>query len=176
MNNRRLPNLVSIEIIIYCKSAAIENRMPLNFYRKVLKDYFSLLLIIKSLKKTIMSFIKEFKTFAMSGNIVDLAVAVIIGGAFGSIVSSLVDDIITPLLLTPALQAAHVNDITSLSWGAVKYGNFLSSIIKFTIIAFVLFTIIKAMNAFKKKEEAKSEPEVSSTDQLLTEIRDALKK
>jgi large conductance mechanosensitive channel len=123
-----------------------------------------------------MSFIKEFKTFAMSGNIVDLAVAVIIGGAFGSIVSSLVDDIITPLLLTPALQAAHVNNITSLSWGAVKYGNFLSSIIKFTIIAFVLFAIIKAMNAFKKKEEAKSEPEVSSTDQLLTEIRDALKK
>jgi large conductance mechanosensitive channel len=123
-----------------------------------------------------MSFIKEFKTFAMSGNIVDLAVAVIIGGAFGSIVSSLVDDIITPLLLTPALQAAHVNDITSLSWGAVKYGNFLSSIIKFTIIAFVLFALIKTMNAFKKKEEAKSEPVVSSTDQLLTEIRDALKK
>lgn len=123
-----------------------------------------------------MSFIKEFKTFAMSGNIVDLAVAVIIGGAFGSIVSSLVDDIITPLLLTPALQAAHVNDITSLSWGAVKYGNFLSSIIKFTIIAFVLFALIKAMNAFKKKEEAKSEPVISSTEVLLTEIRDALKK
>ncbi len=123
-----------------------------------------------------MSFIKEFKTFAMSGNIVDLAVAVIIGGAFGSIVSSFVDDIITPLLLTPALQAAHVNDITSLSWGAVKYGNFLSSIIKFTIIAFVLFALIKAMNAFKKKEEAKSDPVISSTDQLLTEIRDALKK
>lgn len=123
-----------------------------------------------------MSFIKEFKTFAMSGNIVDLAVAVIIGGAFGSIVSSLVDDIITPLLLTPALKAAHVNDITSLSWGAVKYGNFLSSILKFTIIAFVLFALVKAMNAFKKKEEAKSEPGISSTDQLLTEIRDALKK
>ncbi len=123
-----------------------------------------------------MSFIKEFKTFATSGNIVDLAVAVIIGGAFGSIVSSLVDDIITPLLLTPALQAAHVNDITSLSWGAVKYGNFLSSVIKFTIIAFVLFALIKAMNALKKKEEAKSEPEVSSTEKLLTEIRDALKK
>jgi large conductance mechanosensitive channel len=123
-----------------------------------------------------MSFIKEFKTFAMSGNIVDLAVAVIIGGAFGSIVSSLVDDIITPLLLTPALQAAHVNDITSLSWGAVKYGNFLSSVIKFTIIAFVLFGLIKAMNAFKKKEESSSAPVISSTDKLLTEIRDALKK
>ena len=123
-----------------------------------------------------MSFIKEFKTFAMSGNIVDLAVAVIIGGAFGSIVSSLVDDIITPLLLTPALKAAHVNNITSLSWGAVKYGNFLSSIIKFTIIAFVLFALIKAMNAFKKKEESNSAPVISSTDQLLSEIRDALKK
>ena len=123
-----------------------------------------------------MSIIKEFKSFAMSGNILELAVAVIIGAAFGSIVSSLVDDIITPLLLTPALKAAHVNDITSLSWGAVKYGNFLSSVIKFTIIAFVLFALIKAMNGFKKKEEAKSEPAISSTDKLLTEIRDALKK
>jgi large conductance mechanosensitive channel len=112
----------------------------------------------------------------MSGNIVDLAVAVIIGGAFGSIVSSLVDDIITPLLLTPALKTAHVENIANLSWGAVKYGNFLSSIIKFTIIAFVLFALIKAMNALKKKEAEKSEPELSSTEILLTEIRDALKK
>jgi large conductance mechanosensitive channel len=123
-----------------------------------------------------MSIIKEFRSFAMSGNILELAVAVIIGAAFGSIVSSLVDDIITPLLLTPALKAAHVNDITNLSWGAVKYGNFLSSVIKFTIIAFVLFALIKAMNGLKKKEEAKSEPKISSTEILLTEIRDALKK
>lgn len=125
-----------------------------------------------------MSFLKEFKSFALKGNIVDLAVAVIIGGAFGSIVSSLVDDIVTPLLLAPALKAANVQDIASLSWGAVKYGNFLSSIIKFTLIALVLFSLIKALNAFKKKEETAPAPPVepTSTEKLLTEIRDALKK
>jgi large conductance mechanosensitive channel len=125
-----------------------------------------------------MGFFKEFKSFAMRGNIVDLAVAVIIGAAFGSIVSSLVDDIITPLLLTPALKAAGVEEIQKLHWGAVKYGSFLSSIIKFITIALVLFSIVKAMNAIKKKEEAKpaAPPEPSSTDKLLMEIRDALKK
>ncbi len=122
-----------------------------------------------------MGFIKEFKDFAMKGNIVDLAVAVIIGGAFGAIVSSMVDDIITPLLLAPALKAAGAADIEHLMWGAVKYGKFLSAVIKFIVIAFVLFSIIKAANAVSKKEEiAPTEP--SSTDKLLTEIRDALKK
>ena len=125
-----------------------------------------------------MSFLKEFKSFALKGNIVDLAVAVIIGGAFGSIVSSLVDDIVTPLLLAPALKAANVQDIANLSWGAVKYGNFLSSIIKFTLIALVLFSLIKALNAFKKKEEAAPAPpaEPTLTEKLLAEIRDSLKK
>lgn len=125
-----------------------------------------------------MSFIKEFKSFAMKGNIVDLAVAVIIGGAFGNIVSSLVDDMITPLLLTPALKAANVHEIANLTLGEVKYGNFLSAIIKFIMIAFVLFALIKTMNAFNKKaEEASPAPsEPSSTDKLLMEIRDALKK
>lgn len=122
-----------------------------------------------------MSFLKEFKSFAMKGNIVDLAVAVIIGGAFGNIISSLVDDMITPLLLTPALKAANVHEIANLTWGEVKYGNFLSSVIKFIMISFVLFSLIKAMNSFKKKEETKP-AEPSSTDKLLTEIRDALKK
>ncbi len=122
-----------------------------------------------------MGFLKEFKDFAMKGNIVDLAIAVIIGGAFGSIISSLVDDIITPLLLAPALKAAGASEIDKLAWGAVKYGNFLSAVIKFIVIALVLFSIIKAMNAFKKKEEA-APAAPSSTDKLLTEIRDALKK
>ncbi len=122
-----------------------------------------------------MSFFKEFKSFAMKGNIVDLAVAVIIGGAFGNIVSSLVDDMITPLLLSPALKAANVHEIANLTWGEIKYGNFLSSVIKFIMVALVLFSLIKTMNAFKKKEEeAPAGP--STTDQLLTEIRDALKK
>ena len=122
-----------------------------------------------------MGFIKEFKAFALKGNIVDLAVAVIIGGAFGAIVSSLVDDMITPILLTPALKAANVHEIASLSWGEIKYGNFLSAVIKFIMIAFVLFLLLKTMSKFQKKEEeAPAGP--SSTDKLLTEIRDALKK
>ena len=122
-----------------------------------------------------MGFIKEFKAFALKGNIVDLAVAVIIGGAFGAIVSSLVDDMITPILLTPALKAANVHEIASLSWGEIKYGNFLSAVIKFIMIAFVLFLLLKTMSKFQKKEEeAPTGP--SSTDKLLTEIRDALKK
>jgi large conductance mechanosensitive channel len=123
-----------------------------------------------------MGFFKEFKDFAMKGNVVDLAVAVVIGAAFGAIVASLVDDVITPLLLTPALKAIGATDIEQLTWGAVKYGKFLSAIIKFIVIAFVLFLIIKAMNATKKKEEAAPPPAPSSTDKLLMEIRDALKK
>ena len=122
-----------------------------------------------------MGFIKEFRDFVMKGNVVDLAVAVVIGTAFGGIVASLVDDVITPLLLTPALKAANVENLDKLTWGAVKYGNFIASIIKFVVIALVLFSIIKAMNAIiKKKEAAPAQP--SSTDKLLMEIRDTLKK
>lgn len=123
-----------------------------------------------------MGFVKEFRDFAMKGNIVDLAIAVIIGAAFGTIVSSLVDDIITPLLLTPALKAAGAENIAQLSWGAVKYGSFLSAVIKFVVIALVLFSIIKAMNSMKKKEEAAPPVAPSSTDLLLMQIRDALRK
>lgn len=122
-----------------------------------------------------MSFIKEFKEFISKGNVVDLAVAVVIGAAFGAIVSSLVDDVVTPLLLAPALKAANVDDLDKLVWGAVKYGKFLAAIIQFLVIALVLFSIIKAMNSMKKKEETPPEGP-SSTDALLIEIRDALKK
>ena len=121
-----------------------------------------------------MSFIKEFKAFIVKGNVVDLAIAVIIGAAFGAIVSSLVDNVITPLLLAPALNAMHVGNIADLKWGAVKYGSFLSAIIKFLVIALVLFSLIKAMNAMKKKEDAVA-PGPSTTDRLLMEIRDQLK-
>lgn len=122
-----------------------------------------------------MGFVKEFKDFVMKGNVVDLAVAVVIGAAFGAIITSLVEDVITPLLLTPALQAAHVENLDQLKWGAVKYGNFLSAILKFLVISLVLFLVIKAMNSvIKKKEAAPAGP--SSTDKLLMEIRDALKK
>lgn len=124
-----------------------------------------------------MGFIKEFKEFALKGNVVDLAIAVIIGAAFGAIVSSLVDDVITPLLLTPALKAANAEDLDKLAWGAVKYGKFLSAIIKFIIIALVLFLIIQGMNKMKRKKEAVSPapPEYSLQEKLLMEIRDSLK-
>ncbi|HRN91529.1 MAG TPA: large conductance mechanosensitive channel protein MscL [Ferruginibacter sp.] len=125
-----------------------------------------------------MGILKEFKAFALKGNVIDLAVAVIIGAAFGAIVSSLVDDVITPLILNPALKAANVDDLSKLTWGAVKYGNFLAAVLKFTVIAFVIFMLLKAANSVtKKKEEAPPAPaEPSSTDKLLMEIRDALKK
>lgn len=123
--------------------------------------------------------LKEFKAFAMRGNVVDLAVGVIIGAAFGAIVNSFINDVITPLLLKPALEAAHLSKLEDLTvFGAVKYGKFLSATINFIIVAFVLFLIIKAMNAAKKKEEAKPEPPAPTPADivLLTEIRDLLKK
>jgi large conductance mechanosensitive channel len=122
-----------------------------------------------------MGMLKEFKDFAMKGNVVDLAVAVIIGAAFGKIVSSLIDDVITPLLLKPVLDSAHLSNIADLKWGAVKYGNFLSAVITFILVALVLFLIIKAMNS-TKKQEAAAPAEPSSTDKLLMEIRDAVKR
>jgi large conductance mechanosensitive channel len=113
----------------------------------------------------------------MKGNVVDLAIAVIIGVAFGAIVNSLIADVITPLLLNPALEAAGVKDIAGLTWGAVKYGNFLSAIISFLVIAVVLFLLIKGFNATKKKEvEAPAAPAAPPAQEvLLAEIRDLLK-
>jgi large conductance mechanosensitive channel len=124
--------------------------------------------------------LKEFKAFAMRGNVVDLAVGVIIGGAFGKIVGSFIEDVITPLLLKPALDAANLSQLSELTvFGTVKYGNFLSSVINFIIVAFVLFLIIKGMNATKKKEEGlppSAPPPPPADIILLTEIRDLLKK
>lgn len=122
--------------------------------------------------------LKEFKAFAMRGNVIDLAIGVIIGGAFGAIVTSLINDVITPLMLKPALDAAHLSKLEDLTvFGAVKYGKFLGATINFIIIAFVLFLIVKGVNAAKKKDEAKpAAPAPPPADiQLLTEIRDLLK-
>lgn len=123
--------------------------------------------------------LKEFKEFIMRGNVVDLAVGVIIGGAFGAIVTSLVADVITPLILNPALEAAGAKDIAELKWGSVAYGKFLASLISFLVIAFVLFLILKGVNkAMKKKkaDETPAPPAGPTQEQLLTEIRDLLKK
>ena len=124
-----------------------------------------------------MGFLKEFKEFAVKGNVVDLAIGVIIGGAFGAIVSSLVSDVITPLLLTPALKAANVDKLDALIWNGVAYGKFLAAVINFLFIAFVLFMLVKGINKMnkKKKEEAPAAPAGPTQEELLAEIRDLLK-
>lgn len=112
----------------------------------------------------------------MRGNVLDLAVAVVVGGAFKDVVTSLTDSVITPLLLAPALKMANLQDIDKLAWGTVKYGTFLSNILKFLIIAFILFLLVKAFKTFERKKEEAPPAGPSSTDQLLMEIRDELKK
>ncbi|MGZ5273581.1 MAG: large conductance mechanosensitive channel protein MscL [Kaistella sp.] len=121
-----------------------------------------------------MGFVREFKEFAIKGNVVDLALAVIIGGAFGKIVSSFVEDVITPLLLNPALKAAGAENISKLAWNGVTYGNFLAAVINFICIALVLFIMIKGINKINKPVEvAPAGP--SNEEILLAEIRDLLK-
>lgn len=143
-----------------------------------------------------MSFIKEFKEFAIRGNLIDTAVAFVMGAAFGKIVSAFVDGMVMPLVgmftggvdfsqlkwvLKPEVVAgedAAGNTIASVAEVSVKYGAFLTYIIDFIIVALVVFLVIKAINKIKKKEtEAPAAPvEPSSTDKLLMEIRDSLKK
>lgn len=142
-----------------------------------------------------MGFIKEFKEFALKGNVMDLAVGVIIGGAFGKIVSSLVNDIIMPVVgqimggydfkalkhvFTPAVaevkDAAGTVVTPAVAEVALNYGMFIQNIIDFFIIALCIFLLIKGMNSMKKPEEAPAPEGPSSTDALLMEIRDALKK
>ena len=123
-----------------------------------------------------MGFAKEFKTFVIRGNVVDLAIGVIIGAAFSKIINSLIDDVITPLLLKPILERANLTELDKLRvFGTVRIGVFLSACINFLIVALILFLIIRALNRFNKKEDPiPTGP--SSTDKLLMEIRDELKK
>jgi large conductance mechanosensitive channel len=139
----------------------------------------------------IMSIIKEFKQFAMRGNVLDMAVGIIIGGAFGKIVSSFVADVIMPPIgallggvdfsnLKIIIKHAVLNDAGAIAKPAVtlNYGLFINTVIDFIIIAFAIFMMIKAMNNLKKKEEAAPAPPPapSNEEKLLTEIRDLLKK
>lgn len=119
--------------------------------------------------------LKEFKSFIMRGNVVDLAIGVIIGVAFGGIVNSLVADIVTPIILQPALEAAGAADIAEWKPGGMLLGKFIASVISFLMIAFILFLIVKGLNAAVKKEEA-APPPTPADILLLTEIRDLLKK
>jgi len=125
-------------------------------------------------KEVKLSFVREFKEFAMRGNVVDLAVAVIIGTAFGKIIASMVDGIIMPLigLLLGGVNIANKSFV--LGDAMVKWGAFLQTIIDFTIIAFAIFLAIKFINLLKKKEEEEV-PKLSMEEVLLMEIRDLLK-
>lgn len=132
-----------------------------------------------------MSFLNEFKSFAMRGNVVDMAVGIIIGGAFGKIVSSFVADVMMPplgLLIGGADFSDLAITLSALTDGApgvvIAYGKFIQTIVDFIIIAFAIFLVIKGMNSLKKEEEAApSEPaEAPRQEVLLTEIRDLLKR
>ena len=112
------------------------------------------------------SFMNDFRDFLLRGNVVDLAVAVVIGGAFGAVITSFIDDIITPLLLSPALKAANVEDIAALSANGVKYGLFLSTVINFVVIALILFVIIRSFERMKRTEEVDAGP---TTDEKLND-------
>ena len=125
----------------------------------------------------------EFKDFAMKGNVIDLAVGIVIGGAFGKIVTSIVGDIIMPglSLLTGKVNLAGlkyvvIDKTATLDEVAVKYGAFLQSVVDFLIIAFCIFMVIKFLNVFKKKEETKEVVKATPKEEvLLSEIRDLLK-
>ncbi|OOF40093.1 large-conductance mechanosensitive channel MscL [Rodentibacter rarus] len=129
-----------------------------------------------------MSFIKEFREFAMRGNVVDMAVGVIIGGAFGKIVSSLVGDVVMPVLgvLTGGVDFKDLKFILEPANGdtpavTLNYGMFIQNVFDFVIIAFAIFLMVKGINKLKKPvEKAVAEP--SNEEKLLTEIRDLLKK
>ncbi|MCU0404096.1 MAG: large-conductance mechanosensitive channel protein MscL [Chitinophagaceae bacterium] len=142
-----------------------------------------------------MSWIKEFKDFASKGNLVDVAVAFVMGAAFGKVISSLTDGIVSPLisLITGGVdfskkqlvlrKASQVFDesgtvVSEVAEVTVKYGAFLTAAIDFLIVAWVMFLLVKAINKLKRKQEEApaAPPEPSSTDKLLMEIRDALTK
>lgn len=123
-----------------------------------------------------MKFFDEFKEFAIKGNVIDLAIGVVIGAAFSKIVTSLVEDIITPAILTPALKAINAEDLASLviPGTAIKYGNFLAATISFIIVTLSLFLIVKGVNRIQK-DTLKDDDDTITQEGLLTEIRDILK-
>jgi large conductance mechanosensitive channel len=131
-----------------------------------------------------MSMVKEFKEFAMRGNVVDMAVGIVIGAAFGKIVASFVNDVIMPPI-GMLLGGVDFSDLMITLKGAVgdapavvlKYGAFVNTVLDFLIVAFAIFMVIKGMNALKKKEEAAppAPPKPTKEEVLLTEIRDVLK-
>ncbi len=125
-----------------------------------------------------MSFFSEFKAFAMKGNVIDLAVGIVIGAAFGKIVSSLVDAILMPIVGILIGGFDFKSLAVTVGSAEIKYGLFIQSSVEFIIIAFALFIVIKAINRMNKKEEPAppAEPVLSTQEKLLIEIRDELKR
>ena len=124
-----------------------------------------------------MKFLQEFKTFAMRGNVIDLAVGVIVGGAFSSITNSLINDIIMPIVGIFVSQASFADLTLSVGGAVITYGNFIQAVLNFVILAFVVFCMVKAVNrvAHTQKKEEAPPPAPSHEEKLLTEIRDLLK-
>lgn len=122
-------------------------------------------------------FLEEFKAFAMRGNVMDLAVGVIVGGAFGSITTSLIDDIIMPLVGIFVSQASFADLSLQVGGAVITYGNFIQAVLNFVIMAFVVFCMVKGINKLHHKapEPPPPPPAPSKEEQLLTEIRDLLK-
>lgn len=121
-------------------------------------------------------FINEFKTFIKRGNVVDLAVGFIMGTAFGKIVTSMVEDILMPLIGIIIGGIDFQNLTFKIGNAVVKYGSFLQNIINFLIVSFCIFIFVKIINKFKEEEKVEKKVESSSEEKLLTEIRDLLKK
>jgi large conductance mechanosensitive channel len=122
-----------------------------------------------------MSIAKEFREFAMKGNVVDLAVAVIIGAAFGKIVASAVNDIIMPLVGTLLGGLDFTNLMFEVGKAKIQYGNFIQTVVDFVIIAWAIFVAVKVLNRLKRAEPPAAPPTPPREEQLLTEIRDLLK-
>lgn len=122
-------------------------------------------------------FLQEFKTFAMRGNVMDLAVGVIVGGAFSSITNSLINDIIMPIVGIFVSQASFADLTLSVGGAVITYGNFIQAVLNFVILAFGVFCMVKAVNrvAHTQKKEEAPPPAPSHEEKLLTEIRDLLK-
>ncbi|WP_341834313.1 large-conductance mechanosensitive channel protein MscL [Chitinophaga pollutisoli] len=123
-----------------------------------------------------MSFFSEFKAFAMKGNVIDLAVGVVIGAAFGKIVNSLVDAIIMPIVGILLKGIDFKEAMIKVGEAEVKYGLFIQALVEFIIIAFAIFLVVRTINRFKKEEPAPAPAGPTPTEQLLMEIRDELKK
>lgn len=122
-------------------------------------------------------FLREFKEFAMRGNVMDLAVGVIVGGAFSSITTSLINDIIMPIVGVFVSEASFANLSVSVGGAVITYGNFIQAVLNFVILAFVVFCMVKAVNRVARKKEAAPPPPPapSGEEKLLAEIRDLLK-